>query len=265
VIRRPCSHASRLPTAMRASSARRKAPAKPRRRARSRRPGRSSLIGATISRRMASRAASFGFGPSPAFLASLSSPAKVSVTTAVGVGGGAAGKIVQIADRRDPQAQRVGGERLRGRRAVALRREEGRDIFGPSGEGGEVVDRAPGAPGAHGGAIGAARVVGLGVAGHGLGRPPRRRLVPSAAGMAPSIAASNQVATAAGGAPTGAVGPAARSDDAPPGSSGDAAAAGSGRGALNGRSGRLASGASQGAGGSTIAIESTQIPYARQT
>ena len=54
--------------------------------ARSRSPGRSSTIGLTISRRITILAASFGLGPWPACFASLSRPARVSVTCAVVVG-----------------------------------------------------------------------------------------------------------------------------------------------------------------------------------
>jgi hypothetical protein len=57
-------------------------------------------------------AASFGLGRWPAFLASRLSPANVSVTAAVELGGGAAGEAVQVADRRDPQPERVDREPL---------------------------------------------------------------------------------------------------------------------------------------------------------
>ena len=75
-----------------------------------------------------------------------------------GGGGGASGEVVQIADRGDPQPQRVGRQRFFAVRPVALGGEEGGDVGRPGGQGGQAVSAAPGAPGADTGAVGAARV-----------------------------------------------------------------------------------------------------------
>jgi hypothetical protein len=131
-MRSPCSAVSGWATSMRASSARRKAPAKPTSSsAWSPSPGRSSSIGATISRRVPIFVASFGSGPWPACLARRSSPANVSVTTAVLVGEGHPARKAAMSA---------------GRPAV------------------------PAAPGAPVGAIGAACVVRLGVEGEDVRR-----------------------------------------------------------------------------------------------
>ena len=76
----------------------------------------------------------------------------------------AAGGAVQIADGGPAQFQGF-------RREVspALAGQEGGDVGAGGGQGREVSLRAPGAPGAHGGAVGAPRVLGLGHAGIGLG------------------------------------------------------------------------------------------------
>ena len=91
---------------------------------------------ARILRRMPIFAASLGFGPRPACLASRSCPAKVSATAAVVVGGGAAGEVVRRR-RTQPAGRRktAGGQHAAaaGRRVATC---EGGSVGRASGQGG---------------------------------------------------------------------------------------------------------------------------------
>ena len=71
---------------------------------------------------------------------------------------------MQVTDGGEPQLERVGRERLLRRGRIALCREEGGNVSGPSGEGGKPVLITPGAPGADAGAVGTPRVIRFGAA-----------------------------------------------------------------------------------------------------
>jgi hypothetical protein len=87
---------------------------------------------------------------------------------------------------------------------MALGGEEGGDAGRPAGQRRQAVPAAPGTPCAHIGAIGAARVVRLGMAGEDVRRSLCGRQRAVGLGDRAVHGASNQARTAAGAAPSGA-------------------------------------------------------------